>query len=150
MTGPMDDEHLLGLVAASLAGDRPPPEAVEAAYAAHGWRTLEADLARLIDDAAPEVVGFQQGPVCTRVVTFETWYGLIEVAIDPDGFDVVARPTPRRLVVRRPHDETDLALPGIGGDARLGVTVRGPAVTGPIRIEATWPAGRAVTPWITL
>lgn len=161
MTGPMNDEQLLGLVAASLDDDQPPAEVMEAAYAAFGWRTLDADLARLIDDSEPEVVGFQHGAVPSRVLAFETGYGVIEVAVAADGFEVVVRPAPVRVVLRRPDLAIELPLPDpasdppsatmrVPGPGGTGSGGTGSGGTGPARIEVTWTSGRAVTPWMTL
>ena len=133
MTEPMDDDALLALVAAAVAGDGPPPRAVEAAYDAFGWRTLEADLAQLFE---PEVVGFLHQPhPAARLVTFTTDHGVIEVAIDGGHLAVTASPPADEVVLRRPDGTT----------APLGTA--GP---GPVRLELSWPSGTALTPWFTL
>lgn len=133
MTAPMDDDALLALVADAVAGDGPPPDAVEAAYAAFGWRTLEADLAQLFE---PEVVGFLHQPhPAARVVTFTTDHGVIEVAIDGGHLAVTASPPASSVVLRRPD----------GATAPLSA-----AAPGPVRLELTWPTGTALTPWFTL
>ena len=136
MTAPMNDDALLALVADAVAGDGPPPDVVEAAYAAFGWRTLDADLAQLFE---PEVVGFRhQPPPAARVVTFRTDHGTIDVAIDGGQITVTATPPARSVLLRRP-DGTEAPFPSSGG-----------GVTGPVRLELTWPTGSATTPWFTL
>ncbi len=133
MTTPMDDDALLALVADAVAGDGPPPGAVEAAYAAFGWRTLEADLAQLFE---PEVVGFLHQPQpAARVVTFTTDHGVIEVAIDGGHLAVTASPPVDAVVLRRPDGTAEPI---------------GRAEPGPARLELTWSTGTALTPWFTL
>lgn len=138
MTTPMDDDALLALVADAVAGDGPPPDAVEAAYAAFGWRTLEADLAQLFE---PEVVGFLHQPEpAARVVTFTTDHGVIEVAIDGGHVAVAASPPVEAVLLRRPDGTAE----PLGSAEHLGTA------PGPVRLELTWPTGTALTPWFTL
>lgn len=143
MTTPVNDDQLLALVAEVLAGDGPPPAALDAAYAAFGWRTLEADLAQLIDDTEPEVVGFDQWTAFARVVTLNTGYGSIEVSIDNDRLEVSVSPRPRRIVLRQPGSSAELTVDDDGRAAAEGIA-------GPVRFEVAWPAGAALTPWFTV
>lgn len=139
---PMNDDQLLSLLADSVPDARPPADAVDAAYAAYGWRTLEADLAQLITDSHVEVVGFRDGGY-SRVVTYETGLGTVTVSIAADEVVVDVTPAPTSLTLRTTGDARDLA---IDGDGRA--TLEG--VSGSIRFELTWPGGTATTPWLTL
>lgn len=142
MTAPMNDDELLTLLAESLADDRPPADAIEAAYAAYGWRTLEADLAQLIEDSQVEVVGFRDAAY-SRIVSYETDLGTIEVSIASDAVQVVIDPLPAELVLRRTADSRELPVDDAGRASASGLS-------GPIRFEITWPEGSALTPWLTL
>ncbi|MGF1597004.1 MAG: hypothetical protein ACFCVK_08720 [Acidimicrobiales bacterium] len=143
MTSPMDDDTLLSLLGDSLADDRPSDDATEAAYAAFGWRTLDAELARLIDDHHVEVMAFSQTTAFSRVVTYETGHGSIEVAIGDDTVELVARPAPVGVTLRRPDDRLALAVDDGGRASASGLS-------GPIRFEVTWSGGTTLTPWLTL
>lgn len=146
MSDDMDDEQLLRLVAASLGDDRPPADAVEAAYAAFAWRTLDADLAQLIEEAQPEVVGFLQPPVeppGDPEVAFQTEHGEIRLQFDPGRVVVSATPPPVRVVLHRPDRHAELPVDPAGRAVATGVS-------GPSRFEVRWPGGSAVTPWLIL
>ncbi len=152
MTDQMDDDQLLRLVARSLGDDRPPANAVEAAYAAFAWRTLDADLAQLIEEAQPEVVGFHHpqadtgpSPLPVREMAFHTVHGEIRVLIDPDDGAVAVQvaPAPHRVVQRTPDTDRELAVDPSG-------RAPAPGASGPTRFEVIWATGTAVTPWLTL
>ena len=142
MTTPMNDDDLLTLLREALVGDEPPADAMEAAYAAHGWRTLDADLAQLIEDNQVEVVGFRDAAF-SRIVAFETDAGSIEVSIDNDVVVATLTPSPTKLVLRRTTDSRELAIDDAG---RASVS----AVSGPIRFEITWGDATTLTPWLTI
>lgn len=142
MTAPMNDDKLLSLLGESLADDRPPTDAIEAAYAAYGWRTLDADLAQLIEDSQVEVVGFRDAAY-SRVVAYETDLGTIEVSIDNKHFRAEITPIPTKLVLRRTTDSRELAVNDAGQASASGVS-------GPVRFEIFWEQGSALTPWLTL
>lgn len=142
MTTPMNDDKLLSLLSESLADDRPSPETVEAAYAAFGWRTLDADLAKLIEDSQVEVVGFREAAY-SRIVTYETEVGAVEVSIDQDRFEILVTPAPTRLLLCQVPDSRELT---VDGDGRASAS----AISGPVRFEITWPDGSTLTPWLTL
>jgi hypothetical protein len=150
MTEPMNDDQLSALVADALADDRPPDDAVQAAYAAFGWRTLDADLAQLIEEAEagalpqPEVVGFGHEPLPARRAGFTTDHGTIEVSIGQHRLTVTASPRPLRVVLRQPAVAIELVVDASG---RAGAS----GLSGPARLEFTWPSGgSALTPWFTL
>ncbi|MDH3679298.1 MAG: hypothetical protein OEV40_05035 [Acidimicrobiia bacterium] len=142
MTAPMNDDKLLSLLGESLADDRPSADAIEAAYAAFGWRTLDADLAQLIEDSQVEVVGFRDAAF-SRIVAYETDLGTIEVSIDNDRFQAEIAPVPTKLVLRRTTDSRELPLDDAGRASASGVS-------GPVRFEIFWTGGSALTPWLTL
>lgn len=143
MTPPMNDDELLSLLSDSQADDGPPSVAMEAAYAAFGWRTLEADLAELIEDSQVEVVGFHQGAAYGRLVTFETASGTVEVSMGQDTIEIVANPVPTAIVLRQLSESQELTVDEAGRASATGVG-------GSIRFEITWPEGSASTPWLTL
>ncbi|MCP3913443.1 MAG: hypothetical protein GY713_21150 [Actinomycetia bacterium] len=138
----MNDDDMLILLGESLSNDQPPVEAVELAYASFGWRTLEADLAGLIDDIQVEVVGFRLGAY-SRLLTYDSAFGTIEVGVEDDAFEVVAAPTPQRVVAHRPTVSAEVDLDQSGRASSSGIS-------GPVRFEVEWEAGSVVTPWITL
>lgn len=142
MTTPMNDDDLLTLLREALVGDEPPADAMEAAYAAHGWRTLDADLAQLIEDNQVEVVGFRDAAF-SRIVSFETDAGTIEVSIDNDVVVADLTPRPTKLVLRRTTDSRELPVDDAGQASVSGVS-------GPIRFEITWADTTTLTPWLTL
>ena len=138
----MHDDELLAALAEAVAADQPPEDARRAAYAAHGWRTVDAELARLLADEELEVVLFQDGGAARRL-SYASGGGTIDVGIDGDRFEVAVNPAPRSLRLVQPSDTVDLAVDGLG-------RASGSGVAGPVRFEIDWSSGRAVTPWITL
>jgi hypothetical protein len=138
----MNDDDLLSLLREALVGDEPPVDAMEAAHAAYGWRTLDADLAQLIEDNQVEVVGFRE-EAFSRIVSYETDAGTIEVSIDNDLVVAQVAPATATLVLRRTTDSRELALDAAGRASVSGVS-------GPIRFEISWDERTALTPWLTL
>ena len=142
MTSAMSDDEILAHLAAVLAEDRPPGDAMEAAYAAFGWRTLDADLARLVEDTQLEVVLFRQGSPSRRL-SYESDHGTIALDVDDHSFELTVSPVARAVVVHRPWGSTELAV-----DAGGRATATGEP--GPLRLGVVWDAGSAITPWTTL
>lgn len=142
MTESMNNDDLLTVLAQSLTDHQPPADAIEAAYAAHGRRTLEADLARLLDDSQVEVVLFRDDAY-SRQLTYSADQGSIEIAVDNDRFEVVVTPGPVSIVLHRPDGQAQLNVDRAG-------RISGEGVTGPVRFEVTWADGSTLTPWITL
>lgn len=142
MTESMNNDDLLTVLAQSLADHRPPTDAIEAAYAAYGRRTLDADLARLLEDSQIEVVLFRDDAY-SRQLSYTADQGSIEVAVDNDRFEVVATPVPISIVLHRPDAAARLDPDGDG-------RITGEGVAGPVRFEVTWAGGSTITPWITL
>ncbi len=143
MTAPMNDDKLLALLGDSLADNQPPSDAIDAAYAAFGWRTLEADLAHLIEDSQVEVVGFREAAF-GRVMAYETERGSLEVSLDNDRFQITVAPRPTTVVLRQPLVSRGLMVDETG-------KALGSGIAGSVRFEITWPDGSAaITPWLTL
>lgn len=142
MSEAMPDEEILSHLREMFAGDVPPPDAVQAAYAAFGWRTLDADLAQLIEDSQVEVVMFRQGSHA-RLLAYECEQGVVELGIDDHAFELVVRPAPVAVVVHRPSGSSPLEL---DADGRTSAT----EAAGPIRFGIVWDSGSILTPWTTL
>ncbi|MEL7157763.1 MAG: hypothetical protein AAFN30_14335 [Actinomycetota bacterium] len=142
MTYEMSDEALFAHLSDLFADDRPPADAVEAAYAAFGWRTLDADLAELLEDSQVEVVMFRQGSHA-RLLSYECEQGAIELGVDDHAFELMVRPGAVAVVVHRPWGSSPLEL---DADGRAAATE--PA--GPIRFGIVWESGSILTPWTTL
>jgi hypothetical protein len=138
----MNDDDVLSLLAESLADDQPPAVAVEGAYAAYGWRNLDAELARLIEDSQVEVVGFRDAAY-SRVVSYETEHGTVELSVDHQIFSITVSPQPQKLVLRQLSGGRQLAVDDAGRASASDVH-------GPTRFEITWAGGSALTPWVTL
>ena len=142
MTEPMNDDEMLTLLAEALGGDQAPSDALEVAYLAYGWRTLDADLAKLIDDSQVEVVGFHRGAY-SRLLSYESTHGTIEVGLDDDAFEIVVAPRPERITLCQPTSTTELTIDNEG-------RATGSGWSGPVRFEVTWTEGSVQTPWTTL
>ena len=142
MTEPMNDDDVLSLLAESLDDDQPPVEVIEAAYAAYGWRDVDAAIARLVEDSQVEVVGFRHAAF-SRVVAYETDHGTAELSIDHRAFAITVAPRPGKLVLRQPSSSRELAVDDAGRASASGIA-------GPVRFEIAWSTGTACTPWLTL
>lgn len=142
MTEAMSDEEILTHLSELFADDRPPVDALEAAYAAFGWRTLDADLAQLMEDSQVEVVMFRQGSHA-RLLSYECEQGSIELGVDDHTFELIVRPRALAVVVHRPWGSNPLELDAGG---RASAT----EAAGPIRFGIVWESGSTITPWTTL
>lgn len=142
MNPAMSDEELLAHLSAVLADDKPPSDAMEAAYAAFGWRTLDADLAQLIEDSQLEVVMFRQGSHA-RLLAYESEHGSIELGVDDHSVEITVLPAVGSVVLHRPWGPE-----GVDLDANGRATVE--VASGPLRIAVRWPRGETLTPWTTL
>lgn len=142
MTEAMSDEEILAHLTDLFADDNPPADAMEAAYAAFGWRTLDADLAQLLEDSQVEVVMFRQG-AHARLLTYECAYGAIELGVDEQAFELVVRPGAQSVMVHRPWGSSRATL---DADGRAS----GREAAGPIRFGVVWEGGSILTPWTTL
>ncbi len=142
----MDDDDLLAVLARSLPDARPPADAIAGAHAAFGWRTLDADLARLIDDHELEVVGFSDDTYA-RVLTYEAdagpTPGRLTVSVDGDRVRLDVSPHPTAVGLRIGDERRDLT---ISAEGRVAVG----GLSGSVRFEVEWPDGSTRTPWMTL
>jgi hypothetical protein len=66
-----DNELLMHLARALPARDPVPPQVVAAARGSFTWRTVDAEIAELIDDSLLSSVGGVRGEPPTRMLTFE-------------------------------------------------------------------------------
>lgn len=148
MTTPMNDDEMLEVVAELMTADGPPPSALELAYAAYGWRTLDTDLAHLTEDVELEVVGFHRGAYA-RLLTYDSAHGAIEVGVADDEVELIAHPTPRRVLVERPDRPGAVGLAVEVALDELG-RVRRSGLSGPIRFRVEWVGGTTTTPWLTM
>jgi hypothetical protein len=81
-----EDDLLHGLRELFDRTDPPPPEVTEFARAAFGWRTIEADLAELLDDSALEAglaTATRSGTTEARRLSFRGAELAIEVEVGP-------------------------------------------------------------------
>lgn len=107
---PADDEALLADLR-RIAGelDPIPGPALEAARAAIGWRTLDAELAELIADSAVDEPVLLVRGASPRSLTFEVPGLTIEIEAEPDADDMLALsgqlvpPQPAEVTVRHGH-----------------------------------------------
>lgn len=142
MTEAMSEQEILQHLTELFADDSPPADAMEAAYAAFGWRTIETDLAQLVEDSQLEVVMFRQGSHA-RLLTYECQQGAVDLGIDDHSFELIVRPGAVAVVVHRPWGSSPLQL-----DADGRAAADEPA--GPIRFGVVWESGSTLTPWTTL
>ena len=148
MTEPMPDDQLLALLAETLGDERPPADAVEAAYAAEGWRTIDVDLARLVDDVALEVAGFGT-ELWSRALAYTAGPARIDVVLHDDELEIGIAPAPAAVTIRWPTGAADLVV-DTGSEPGSG-RFRWSGVVGPACLDVTWPDGsRARTPWMTV
>lgn len=147
MTEPMNHDDMLTLLGEALNEDQPPVEALELAYASFGWRTLEADLAQLIEDSQVEVVGFHQ-KAYSRLLTYDSALGTIEVGVDDDSFEVAANPAPHRVVAHHAAAQETAVSTEIDFDSHGRAS--GSGIRGSVRFEVEWESGSILTPWMTL
>lgn len=148
MTADRDDELVQRLRLAARANDAPPAWVLEAARAALGWRTLDADLAALIADSADELAPAGVRSVGTlRLLSFETDSYAVDVEVEDSGADrrltgTIDPPGPGWLVAAHAQG-TITATVDRGG--RFIVVV--PA--GPVRLRFESDEGSAVvTDWV--
>lgn len=147
--------EVLALLGAAAAEADPVPEAVrEAARAALGWRTLDADLAALVEDSAQDahlaLTGVRgDGP---RLLTFEADDTAVVVEVTATGtarrlLGQLVEPRSADIEVRHPGGTTTISADELGRFTAAGI----PA--GPVSIVCRFgpPSRRVVaTTWVTL
>lgn len=156
LTGDPEDAELLDELRAVLGrADPVPPEVVEAARAAFGWRRLDAELAELLHDSSLDeerLAGVRGGVGRSdpRLLTFEAGPLTVEVEVAAVG----AR---RRLVGQLvPAQPAVVEVRHAGGTVaaradELGRFAAGGIEPGPVSLRCRPAAGAAVeTTWVNV
>jgi len=138
----MDDDQLLTLIADSLVGTPAPNDVVEGAYAAFGWRNLDTQLARLIEDEQLEVAGFST-VTFARTLTYEIATGTVALSIDGDIVAVDSEAPIDRMALHQPNSVAELRLDDTG---RILLT----EMSGPVCLEIRSGGVTTRTPWVTV
>jgi len=150
-----DDALLAELRRMAAALDPPPPEMVVAARAGFAWRTLDAELAELVADAADadhgrRLVGVRSADT-SRLMTFEAPGLTIEVeAIDDGGRrKIVGQLVPRQpALVEVTHAAGTVSATADAGGRFLAKGV----APGPICLQVRGTAGgvTVTTDWVVV
>lgn len=148
----LHSDQILGLLAGAAADADPVPDDVlDAARAALGWRTLDADLAALVDDSAERPLAGVRGDG-PRLLTFEADDTAVVVEVTATGqarrlLGQLVEPRAAHIEVRHPGGTTRVDADELGRFAAAEI----PA--GPVSIVCRFdpPSGRVVaTTWVTL
>jgi hypothetical protein len=144
---PTDDE-LLARLAVELAGDDPvPPLVLAGARDSFAWRTVDAELARLVADSLLATVDVRGDE--PRLLTYQAGDVVVELEVtEVDGRVSVAGqlvpPTPARVRVEQPGGVVEV-------DAdRFGRFTVGGLNRGPTRFVCTGDEPLALTEWTLL
>ncbi|MGN6333666.1 MAG: hypothetical protein ACTHOD_18780 [Motilibacteraceae bacterium] len=149
---PLPADELLVLLADAAALADPVPEAVlGAARAALGWRTLDAELAALVEDSAERPLAGVRGDG-PRLLTFEADDTAVVVEVSAVGgarrlLGQLVEPRSARIEVRHPGGTTTVDADD------LGRFTAGQIPAGPVSIVCRFgpPSARVVaTTWVTL
>lgn len=142
------DDALLRLVADALDHTHPVPEdAVEAARAAFGLGSVEADVARLVYDSLrdePKVL-LRAGDERHRALSFEAGSTVVELEVLDDRRTVIGQIEPPQamdVVIESPAERSTVRTDELG-------RFRAAVPSGPFRICLTATNPSTVTPWIT-
>ncbi|MGH3329375.1 MAG: hypothetical protein ACRDPT_16560 [Streptomycetales bacterium] len=146
-----DDLTLLAELGAALAeADPVPPEVMEGARASLAWRTVDAELAELVEDSTLTPVRGVRGLGDPRQLTFQApeLTVAVELTERSGGHQLLgqlAAPQPAHIEVRHPLTHAAVEADDLG---RFSVD-RLP--TGPLSLECTLRGGqRVVTAWVTI
>jgi hypothetical protein len=151
-SAPLRADALLGLLADAAAQADPVPDHVlAAARAALGWRTLDAELAALVEDSAEQPLAGVRGGG-PRLLTFEADDTAVVVEVSAVGdarrlLGQLVEPRAARIEVRHPGGTTTVDADDLGRFAAAEI----PA--GPVSIVCRFgpPSARVVaTTWVTL
>ncbi len=150
MTDSMNEQELLALLGDALAAVDPIPEHVTAAaHEAIMWRTLDAELAKLVfDSSVDELVGLRSTG-SDRQVTFRAPGVEIEVAVMGTGARrlIGQLVPPQSATIELRHEE---AVRETGTD-RLGRFMFDDVPSGSVSIVVTTEEGtRIVTEWMVI
>ena len=142
----MSDDDLLADLARVLGRVDPPPDHVcEAAAAAIELRSLDADLAALLDDAeAPVGAGVRSGADVAEPLVFEVEVGdvIVEVEVEADELHLQVVPAEvLTIAVRSGRSVAEVTTDDVG---RVSVPVPDER---PVRFELTVGDRRVVTDW---
>lgn len=146
----VDDEQLMGALRAALTGADVVPESVtEAARAAFGWRTIDADLAALSYDSFledKELAGVRSSSEGARMLTFDSADLTVEISVERGRIIGQLVPPQAGVVeVRHPGNSVTVHADEFGRFACDGVP-RGPFSLRCVTSTAT----PIVTDWIVL
>ncbi|MGB8380039.1 MAG: hypothetical protein WCG47_02115 [Dermatophilaceae bacterium] len=143
-----DDDVLLEELRSVVMPPPVPQRVLEAAYAAFGWRTIDAELASLTFDSATEdslLAGTRAHHAQLRVMTFTSSTLTIEIEVTEDALlGQIVPPNAGLVAVLDRSGETDM----VQADT-LGCFTVTPIPTQPfrLRVEGLTPTS---TGWITL
>jgi hypothetical protein len=85
-TGPDEDDRLLDELGDAIRSAQAVPEPFRAAArAAYAWRTVDAELAELIEDSTAPLAGARAGAPGPRTIRFRTGELVIEVELTADA-----------------------------------------------------------------
>ena len=134
------------------AVDPVPPEVTSVAYGAMAFRTLDAELGRLVADTADDLVGHtREDQTTARLVTFESSSLVIEVEVGRTSADErrlvgqLIGPTPATVTAQWPDGEITVAADDLGRFVVEDV----PA--GPVRLRCARPQeSEVVTGWLVI
>lgn len=149
-----DDDALLGELRSLATRTDPVPDHVaELARAAFDWRTLDAELARLVMDSADrELAGeLVRSAGMVRLLTFETGEVTIEIEVEraSDGtLTLTGLLLPQQAARLELHHATGELPVEAGADGRFGAYGLSP---GPFRLSCLPHGGRRIeTEWTSL
>ncbi|MGH3342612.1 MAG: hypothetical protein ACRDPK_06945 [Carbonactinosporaceae bacterium] len=151
MTSENDDLALLAQLGAALAeADPVPPDVIESARASLAWRTVDAELAELVEDSTLTPMQGVRGPGEARQLTFQAHELTVAVELTQrsDGHQLLgqlAAPQPAHIEVRHPLTHATVEADDLG---RFAV-YRLPA--GPVSLSCTVRGRRRiVTAWVSI
>jgi hypothetical protein len=145
------DAALLDRLRPLVEGDDPvPPEVVAAARAASTWRTIDAELAELVEDSLSVAAGVRGG--ASRLLTYRAGDLTIEVEVSTadERLRILGQVVPARAALVRVEqvgNAVEVGTDELGrfrvtglpsGSTRLCCTLLGPAAAGePVRTQWT-------------
>ena len=148
MTQQWDDDQLIFELGAALAPPDVPRHVVEAAQGAYTWRTVDAELAALVQDST--LVGPAagvRGEAGPRTLSFQAGHVVLEIEVAPDGLvGQVVPPVPGTVEVHRPGAQVQRVEVD-----EVGSFVLRTVEPGVLRLSyLPHGGGRVVTTWVTV
>lgn len=136
----MTDDELAAELAAALADRRAPREVTEAAKGLFTWRTIDAELAALVDDSlVDEGAALTRAAERLRSVTFEAGEIAILLEIDAAADRIVGQLEPGSAATVRVGSGDTVAADELG---RFIAAL--PPAAGPLELRVEFPDGRTV------